>query len=251
MTGILFIARLGSTRLPEKHLLMASGRFFIEWMVDRFATEFAREIQSGNVKLVIATSVLPENKKFEKVLKYLPLSIFYGDDQNIPKRQLQCAEALNLDNVISIDGDDILCSTSAARKVLDALETGDDFVKTSGLPLGMNCMGYNTAFLKEAVGTANADKLETGWGRIFEGHQVTDLNCFTGPVANIRMTLDYAQDADFFKSVISFFGEEIANITDSKLIDSIIENKYHEMNASLHEEYWANFNKARDAESTN
>src|SRR4051812_37434090 len=108
MTGILFIARLGSTRLSQKHLIEVEGKTFIEWLVERLHFEFSKEISAGTARLIICTSVAEENKKFEQLFAGTATTVFYGDDNNIPHRQMQCADAFGLDNIISIDGDDIL-----------------------------------------------------------------------------------------------------------------------------------------------
>jgi spore coat polysaccharide biosynthesis protein SpsF (cytidylyltransferase family) len=56
MTGIFVTARLGSTRLPQKHLIDVHKRTFIEWLVGRYVYGFREEISRGEVKVVIVTS---------------------------------------------------------------------------------------------------------------------------------------------------------------------------------------------------
>lgn len=249
MTGILFVARLGSTRLSNKHLIEVEGKTFVEWLVLRYAHEFKNEIENGTVKLIIATSHRPENKKFESVLKNIPVAVFYGNDENIPQRQVECGEHFHLKNIISIDGDDVLCSTNAARKIYNKLTIESHVLaKTSGLPFGMNAMGYSLDFLRNAV-SENHGKLETGWGRIFDTNLMQDI--ILGNYANnndLRFTLDYDLDADFFKTVISALKNETVSISDEKLIQTVMENKFYEINKSLSEQYWANFNKEKNSE---
>lgn len=249
MTGILFIARLGSTRLPSKHLIECQGKVFLEWLIERYADQFKHEIANDEVKLFVATSVTPENKQFEKTLADQSVTVFYGNDENIPMRQLECADAFGLDAIISIDGDDILCSTEAARKVYEALpENNEAFIKTLGLPLGMNVMGYSTSFLKGAL-TQNIGKLETGWGRIFEGKKSHEIKLGDYSAnTDLRLTLDYELDAKFFKAVITYFTSRIVTVSDKELIEVIIANRFFEINSSLSEEYAANFNKWKNSE---
>jgi spore coat polysaccharide biosynthesis protein SpsF (cytidylyltransferase family) len=249
MTGILFIARLGSERLSNKHLIEASGKTFIEWLVARYADEFKNEIETGQVKLIIATSVRPENKQFETVLKDYPVSVFYGDDEHIPLRQVNCAEKFELKNIISIDGDDILCSTAAAKKIYHELNYSfKPLVKSIGLPFGMNSIGYSLDCLKNSI-AVNQRKVETGWGRIFNNNLMGEINL--GNYANnkeLRFTLDYNQDADFFKAIISYFGLKIISLKDSDLISAVISQRFFKINQSLHEQYWNNFNAQKDLE---
>ena len=112
MDGIVFIARLGSSRLPKKHAIKVLDRSFIEWLIGRYAVAFQSEIAAQKVQLVLATSDEPDNKEFEALLNTLPVAIFYGAVDNIPLRLLQCARAYDFQNIISIDGPLITaCST--------------------------------------------------------------------------------------------------------------------------------------------
>jgi len=60
------------------------------------------------------------------------------------------------------------------------------------------------------------------------------------------MTLDYEADANFFKKVISNL--DVLNISDTLLFDSIIKNKWSQLNNHLDDIYWANFNKLKEQE---
>ena len=250
MTGILFIARLGSTRLTNKHLIVASGKTLIEWLVARYAHEFENEIALNKIKLILATSNNPENKKFELALDALPVSVFYGNEDNIPLRQVECAEEHKLSNIISIDGDDILCSTNAAREVYNLLSNGaGGWIKTTGLPFGMNVIGYSYEFLKRKV-IQPSNKLETGWDRIFdkESEREIVLGNYSGN-KDLRFTLDYELDAEFFKTVILNLGSKIISLSDKELINIVLNEQFFEINKSLHEQYWLNFNKQKNAEA--
>jgi len=250
VVGLLIIARLGSTRLERKHLIEVNGKTFVEWLVERYRKEFSKEILQNQVKIFIATSVKIENRQFGLLFKDKIVSIFYGNDENIPLRQLECALANDLESIISIDGDDILCSTKGARTVFDNLNNGYRMVQTQGLPLGMNVSGYKTAFLQEALSLNNSLKLETGWGRIFDKDAIETIkiNGFENS-ENLRMTLDYQEDALFFHTVISEIGDEIVSIDDKKLVTTILENGWNKLNDNLNEEYWNNFNKSKQSES--
>jgi spore coat polysaccharide biosynthesis protein SpsF len=248
-TGILIIARLGSTRLQQKHLIDVGGRSFIDWLSHRYLYGFQSLVDNGKVKIVIATSTEGENEEFEKIFKDSVVDVFYGSNENIPFRQLQCALKYGFKNIISIDGDDILCSVSGAIKVLEKLNNGEQAVKTVGLPLGMNLMGYTFDYLRNALDKCDIDqKIETGWGRIFESSiknlELSDLP----PDQRLRFTLDYEQDSFFFKKIITHFGDNIVRATDEEVIQFVIENKVYEMNYSLNEIYWNNFMNLKKSE---
>ena len=150
MIGVFNTARLGSTRWREKHLIEVKEKPFIEWIVERFSNAFKENIDKNDLKIFITTSNKIENKKFETIFNQSEALIFYGSDENIPLRHLECAVANNIDYIISIDGDDILCSTEATKLVIEKLLNGSKMEQTFGLPLGMNVTGYSKDFLKKS-----------------------------------------------------------------------------------------------------
>ena len=248
-TGILIIARLGSTRLPQKHLVSVKNRTFIEWLVKRYLYQFESNIKANEVKIIIATSVLEENKLFEEIFKDTSVEVFYGSDSNIPLRQLQCASKFSLDQIISIDGDDVLCSTEVAKKIFSILNNGESAVKSEGLPLGMNVIGYKVDYLEKCLDKELKNStIETGWGRIFDDNlKSINVGDFTFS-DKLRFTLDYQVDADFFANIINYFDEIIIKLSDSDLIEYVVNNNIFEINSSVHDIYWDNFNNFKQKE---
>lgn len=248
MIGVFITARLGSTRLSEKHLIEVNNKPFIKWLAERFSTAFKENIEKNELKIFITTSIKVENKKFESIFNKESVEVFYGSDENIPLRHLECAIVNNIDHIISIDGDDILCSTEASKIVMDSLLKGSKMIQTAGLPLGMNITGYTKDFLESSLEGIETNKLETGWGKIFNKNKI-DVFQFKKDesVTKIRMTLDYDDDADFFKKVISNI--DVLNVSDDVLIDTIITNNWNQINNHLDDIYWFNFNKQKEEEN--
>ena len=248
-TGIFVTARVGSTRLPQKHLIDAHKKKFIEWLVGRYVHGFSDEISRGEVKVVIVTSTERGNEKFRELFSRDNVSVFFGDNDNIPLRHLQCALNLDISYIISIDGDDILCSVRGAERVREKLLEGAMMVKTEGLPLGMNVMGYSTEFLRTSLKNVNSKVLETGWGRIFDASKIENIVLDKLPESDaLRLTLDYEVDAEFFKTVISGIGDRILQISDKELVKYIVEHKLYLLNKEVNEEYWANFRSQQQKE---
>jgi spore coat polysaccharide biosynthesis protein SpsF (cytidylyltransferase family) len=249
MIGIFITARLGSTRLNKKHLIEIDGKPMIKWLIERYCLGFEKEIQDQRIKIFITTSINQENHLFDKIFKNTNIEIFYGSDSNIPLRHLECAKFNNIDYILSVDGDDILCSVEASKLVLKKLLETGNLVKTIGLPLGMNVMGYSTIFLEKSLKQNSFEKLETGWGKIFEEKDIVTIeiennsNC-----ENIRMTLDYIEDVLFFNNVITGIGKDINTISDKCLVEKIIKNDWSNANKNLNETYWENFNEQKNIE---
>ena len=113
---------------------------------------------------------------------------------------------------------------------------------TEVLPLGMNCSAYSKNFLKKSLIGIEAKKLETGWGKIFDKNEIETIQLnYSNDIKKIRMTLDYAPDAEFFKTVISNIN--VLSIDDKTLIDQIIKNNWSNLNSHLDNIYWSNFNE--------
>ncbi|WP_162271133.1 cytidylyltransferase domain-containing protein [Pelosinus fermentans] len=241
-------ARLGSSRLKKKHLLNINNQPILSYLINRIGRAFRLEINEGKVAIVIATADQEENKQFEMFCKQ-QVSVFYGALDNIPLRHLQAAERYNFDNLISVDGDDILCSVEGMRQVYHELINKKEFVKTIGLPFGMNVMGYATEFLKTSLEDVKDQVLETGWGRIFNE---TDKTVLTFDIFNcndyMRFTLDYPEDFIFFENFITQFPGDLNNSTDQEIVDFVIKKKLYEITKPITSEYWNNFNSGVEEE---
>ncbi len=248
-TGILINARMGSKRLKDKHFMKINNTPCIAWLLKRLINEFSFEIKKGKIELFLATGSKSLNSKFEDVKNYS--KVFYGSDFNIPQRHFELANQYELTNIICIDGDDILCSMKAARDVLEQLNNNKFFIKTIGLPIGMNVIAYSSEFLKKCLFKKNYKILETGWPRIFNESQlhIIDYKNKVNSQPDLRFTLDYFDDYKFFEKIILYFGEDIIHQIDKKIINYVIRSKTFLLNAHLNEEYWNNFSSDMQKEN--
>ncbi len=248
-TAILLTARLGSSRLPRKHLLSAGDHTMLGILAARIVQTFRASIRGQSVVVAIATSDEPENREFERFRSDLA-SIVYGAIRNIPLRHLQAAQYLGVENIVAVDGDDVLCSTAGMSAVRDALCDGAQFVKTTGLPFGMNVFGYTRQFLADALVGNESKILETGWLRIFDESHLEEIPISTRLrfPSNLRFTLDYPEDEIFFRALYEHFGDDIVYATDDDFIDAVIDKRLFEITDPIGDRYWKNFHAVRDSE---
>lgn len=268
--GIFVTARLGSSRLPGKHLASINGRPGLHYLTERIRQTFCDELNDGCVTLVITTSTAAENRAFCDVVP--DAQVFFGDSEHIPRRHLQAAWTYGLDAIVSVDGDDILCSPRAMRVVYDMLVDRAKRVSTSGLPLGMNAWGYSTEMLAKALDGNVERRCDTGWGRVFddreeEGVVEVDVSVPSALMQQpgdrsgaprslekepeLRLTLDYEEDLAFFRALIGRLGADVYTATDAEIIRTIRSDKLHTINAAVVEAYWTSFHaeKAEQAAS--
>jgi spore coat polysaccharide biosynthesis protein SpsF (cytidylyltransferase family) len=247
-TGIFITARLGSTRLKRKHLLPVNSNPIISYLIGRIVAEFRTEINQDRIVIIITTSGEPENREFERFVSK-GVTVFYGSKENIPLRHLQAAKANLLDAIVSVDGDDMLCSVKGMREVFTALTHGATYVKTSNLPFGMNSFGYQRTFLEASLKEHLCDTLETGWGRIFDETELKDIQILSPVQDNsLRFTLDYEEDYRFFSAVIESFGTNIFSASDEDIVKVVLDQKLYLLNESISSEYWKNFYRVQEEE---
>jgi spore coat polysaccharide biosynthesis protein SpsF (cytidylyltransferase family) len=240
MSGAFFItARLGSKRLAAKHLQNVNGAPALDVLISRVENAAAFH-KNNKVICAIVSGNKKENNGLESVRKNFP--VFYGDDENIPRRHLEAALHFGVDFIVSVDGDDLLCSSDAMSNVYSALLNGAHYVKTEGLPFGMNSWGYSTDFLKKSLENIDVSLLETGWGRIFDEKRLKVLKVGDNSDGRIRASLDYPEDLAFFQRIFEIEPNAV-NISDNELIELIVKNKIFCINQSRIEEYWSNFKR--------
>jgi spore coat polysaccharide biosynthesis protein SpsF (cytidylyltransferase family) len=246
--GVFITARLGSSRLPRKHLLSVAGKPLMVYLLERIATEFAAEIKDNQVSVVIVTSDEPENRDFKLIVDDYT-QVFYGSIDNIPLRHHQAASALSVDAIIAVDGDDILCSTQAMRSVYQALRGGCPYVRSKGLPFGMNVSGYTTSFLETSLEGHRKGVLETGWTQIFADASVTELDLSSFKTDNrLRFTLDYPEDYQFFTALIEALGEKLVTANHDEIVEVVEQKLIYRLNQNIAQEYWANFHQCMERE---
>jgi spore coat polysaccharide biosynthesis protein SpsF (cytidylyltransferase family) len=246
--GLLVTARMGSTRLQDKHLKLLHGRPALSFLLERIQNTFKTPMLAGLAQVFIATGDAVANAELG-VFSNDHVHVFHGDDDNIPLRHLQLAKAHQLDAMVSIDGDDLFCSPEAMHTVYEGLIQGQPLLKTTGYPFGMNAWGYSFAALQQAVSTQDHGLLETGWGRAFDAisAKVIELHC--DYAEKVRATLDYPLDLDFFSRVIAQI-PDWQTLSTPDFVSKIVAQDLHLLNSSLHDVYWQNFHAQMNQEKT-
>ncbi|MDA8891491.1 hypothetical protein N9I81_01470 [Planktomarina temperata] len=244
--AIFITARMGSKRLPDKHFLeIKDNRPAISMLLDAIYKEFQSEISNNLIIPILVTGNIDRNRRFMELKSEYDIQVFFGDDLNIPLRHCQASTEYNIDSIIAIDGDDILISKEAMRKVYQNLADGADYISTSGLPLGMNVVGYSSKILLESVKDYRKKQLDTGWGFIFDGvANKLNIDFKIQDSSLIRATLDYMEDFNFLKLVFEKINPIEIN-SSSNLCSKIIQKKLYLLNSSVNERYWQNFEKEK------
>jgi spore coat polysaccharide biosynthesis protein SpsF (cytidylyltransferase family) len=239
-TAIFITARLGSKRLPDKHIIDMGGIKPIEILI--------RRLKKIQLPIVLTTGDEEINQGFKEICKKEDIEIFFGHMTNIPLRHLQAAKELNYDFILSIDGDDILTAPEGIEKLLNNLTESPGYFHTEGYPFGMNSGGYSRKFLEESLTNHRYESLETGWGRIFPKDSFIPVFCVSKNADNWRLSLDYKEDFLAFKKIWDHFQNNLIITSTEEILDYFSKQEVWKLNASVIENYWANFKSEKEKE---
>ncbi|MCK4788754.1 MAG: hypothetical protein KAV87_33740 [Desulfobacteraceae bacterium] len=242
-TAVFIPVRTKSTRLPGKALLEVNGRPIIEYLIERVKSAGKPDL------IVICTTTNPEDRVLVPIAAKNNIEIFQGSEKDILARYLQAADKFGVDFIVNVDGDDIFCDPEYMDKVVETfLKTSADYIECQGLPFGAVPGGIKVEALKKVCQMKNEDNTETGWKRFFTESGLFRIEAIEAAKdvrqPDIRMSLDYAEDFQFFREVIQrlyvpgrvfSLREILALLKDHPEIAAINRNRQ--------EEYWATYHK--------
>ena len=159
-------------------------------------------------EIVICTSTNPQDDRLEQIAEAEGISCFRGDEDDVVKRLFDAAQLHKLDYLLSITADCPFSDPQYADKIVETYEATDaDLIRALDLPHGAYSYGVKPAAFQKVI-EIKADTNTEVWSRYF-----TDTDLFKVldlPIENprhkrpeLRMTLDYQEDLDFFKAIFS------------------------------------------------
>ena len=98
-TGIILLARMGSSRLPGKVMLDLCGKPVLEQIICRL-----KKIKLAE-ELVVATTVNTKDNAIVSLCEHLGVSYYRGSEENVLDRCIQAAEAYDLDVIVRLGAD--------------------------------------------------------------------------------------------------------------------------------------------------
>ena len=100
MIGCIIQARTGSTRLPKKVLkILDKNNTVLDFVLNQIKKSTLID------KLIVATTILPEDDVIEEHVKKLGIDIFRGDSVDVLDRYYRCAEKFHFDTIVRITSD--------------------------------------------------------------------------------------------------------------------------------------------------
>jgi len=198
-TAVFITVRMKSTRLPKKALLEIKGRTTIEHLIDRIKSAKLPDL------IVLCTSTHPDDKILANLAEKNGIEAFRGSPEDKLERYLKAAKKYGVNFIVNVDGDDILCDPTLIDKTIEHFKkTEADCVIWRGFPVGAVPTGIKVEALEKVCEIKDEEDTEV-WGGYF-----TDTGLFKVEYLDaeeelrhpeIRMTLDYPEDLEFFKAI--------------------------------------------------
>jgi len=216
--GILLSVREKASRLPGKVIKSIYDKNVTEHLLYRLKMAKLAD------KVIISTSTNSRDEVFEKIADEMGVDIFRGSENDKLLRYYDTAVTFGLDTVIIVDGDDLLCFPEFIDQTIEKMKLEEDLdvVFTKNLPLGAASSGLKVSALKKVLDIKDENDTEV-WGGYFTttnhfniGYIEAD-GIFNNP--NIRMTLDYEEDFEFFKVIFETLYLKDENFTSHNIME--------------------------------
>ena len=214
-------ARMTSTRLPGKHMLLANKKPMIEHLVNRL-----KNVPSLNA-IVMATTVNNADEPLIELAINTGISFFRGSENDVMSRVIGAAESVKADIIVGITGDCTVIDPLLIEQAIQVfIHNSCAYVNNAAVPSypgGMNTQVYALESLKKSAEMTN-DPLDH--------EHVTELFSPIYLVASpdlfwpdLQLELDEKNDYEFLKKIIEYFGSENNCFSCREIIDLLKNNQ--------------------------
>jgi len=209
--GIIVVARVTSTRLPNKAMCKILDQESIRVLLKRL-----KRIKNSN-EIILATSIDKSDDVLEEIAFKEKVNFYRGSLNNVALRFYEAAKKYKLDQIARVTGDAILCDEIMLEKAIDnQLVKGCDVTFINNMPYGTDreVFTFRTIEMiaKYAVRPENTEYLE--WylqnTRNFNVDFIESEYVFD---KSIRLTLDYKEDLELFNKIFFHFKNKIDQFT--------------------------------------
>jgi spore coat polysaccharide biosynthesis protein SpsF len=198
--GGIIVARCGSSRLPNKALLKIQERETIALLIERIKR------CKGLDKVILATSTDPSDDILEEIAKREGVLTFRGSLENLSLRFYEAAKYYNLDQIVRITGDDILRDETIIDAAIDShLYSSCNVTVMDNMPYGTASEIFSLKTLETILNTVQESQNTEYLEYYLENERYFSVNRYESNYnfdLNIRLTLDYEEDFEFFSLIL-------------------------------------------------
>ena len=199
VNSILITVRTSSTRLPRKAILDINGKPTIQYLIENIKKSRLAD------KIILCTSEEPDDDILCQIATDCGIDYYRGSLKDKLVRWMETCKEYNIDFFVNVDGDDLFFDYNLSDLVIEQYNKHPcDFIDCNGLY--NDVYGVSTKALKKVCDIKDTD--DTEYIRLY----FTETNLFDVKKINnipekyikrkVRMTLDYKEDFEFFKTVI-------------------------------------------------
>lgn len=127
MNGIIILARLDSSRFPNKATTQVGGKMLIQHCIDE-----VKKLE--HVEIILATSSRDVDRPLVEIAEQNNIKWYTGDLNNVAKRVYDCITELKIDNFARINGDSPLIKSQLLKKGFQLMHENDCDLVTNLLP---------------------------------------------------------------------------------------------------------------------
>lgn len=236
-SGILLSVRHKATRLPGKVLKPLAGKPVTEHLLHRL------QLSTKALNVVMATSDAPGDEVLADLASALGFVAFRGHPDDKLIRYRDAARYHAFDFVVIVDGDDPFISVSHIDRIIEHYEAhGGDYITFDGLPLGATGFGVSLSALERVCENRGEEDTEI-WGHYFTQNASYESAMLAekDPILarpNVRMTLDYLADYEFFVAVSEGLAKEGHDLSFENVMKHLRAHPELEtLNRDAHEDY--------------
>ena len=201
-TAVIVQARMGSSRLPGKVMQWIGDRTVLDHVLSRCA-----KIPGVDV-VVCAVPNESASDDLASVARHCGAATFYGSETDVLSRYAGAARHVGAKVVMRVTSDCPLIDPDVCGEVLVLRHrAGLDYAANNSppsFPHGLDCEAMTADALYEADSVAvggNDREHVTPWLRRAGHIKRGNLACPVSDVAELRWTLDYPEDLEFFRQV--------------------------------------------------
>ncbi|MDB4409447.1 NTP transferase domain-containing protein [Gammaproteobacteria bacterium] len=197
--GFFITARLKSTRLKKKILHDLEGQSVLGHVIER-----AKHVD-GVDDVVVCTSTVAQDRPILDVCNKHGCYYFNGSPGDVLNRLLSASTFFECDYLLLITADNPLFSFEYAQRLVTEIERDPDvdYLHIDGLPIGMDpYIIRRNAF--EVIDAIKNDGETEFWPEYIKDQSVfkhKSIKADPGHIRDYRLTLDYQQDLDVFRSI--------------------------------------------------
>lgn len=225
---VFILARLGSSRLPEKHLKLVDGKPAIQQLIDRL--KHATKIRN----IIVCTTILASDDKLVNFLQKEGILFFRGNEKDVLTRFLEAAKQFKTDVIVDVEGDKIYADPFYIDKIVTIMEENNvDFVigssstefdPTDHFTHGVIPAGVRTVALEKLCQLKRSPDTETGYKEFFISNSLFSKKYIKPDVIpknikKIRLTLDYQEDLELANLIFKELGSNFDLRKLVKLLD--------------------------------